>query len=58
MVRLGVHLFGRHQQVRFARRACERMARLTAEGLDREETTATVPRAGEQVLVRSVDSLP
>jgi uncharacterized protein (UPF0548 family) len=32
IVRLGFRLFGRRQQVRFARRACERMARLL-EGL-------------------------
>jgi uncharacterized protein (UPF0548 family) len=31
LVRLGLRLFGRHEQVKFARRACERMARLTAE---------------------------
>jgi len=30
LVRLGLRLFGRHEQVKFARRACERMARLTA----------------------------
>ncbi|MFN2503410.1 MAG: DUF1990 family protein [Acidimicrobiales bacterium] len=33
IVGLGLRLFGRRQQVKFARRACERMARLTADGL-------------------------
>ena len=33
VVRVGLRLFGRHQQVRFARRACERMAALTAAAL-------------------------
>ena len=58
LVRLGVHLFGRRQQVKFARRACQRMARLTAEALDRPEAAPVPPRAGEQVLVRSADDLP
>jgi len=31
LLRLGFGLFGRREQVRFARRACERMARLTAQ---------------------------
>ena len=30
LVRLGLRVFGRRDQVRFARRACERMASLTA----------------------------
>ena len=34
IVRLGFRLFGRAEQVRFARRACERMARLTAAALE------------------------
>lgn len=34
IVRLGLWLFGRHQQVKFARRACDRMARLTAAALE------------------------
>jgi uncharacterized protein (UPF0548 family) len=37
IVRLGVRVFGRHQQVKFARHACERMARLTKAGLDDAE---------------------
>jgi len=35
VVRLGLRLFGRREQVRFARRACWRMARLTAAALER-----------------------
>jgi uncharacterized protein (UPF0548 family) len=59
VVRLGLHLFGRRQQVRFARRACERMARLTAAALDRPEEDAaeaarSVPRVADEVLVRPV----
>jgi uncharacterized protein (UPF0548 family) len=56
VVRLGVHLFGRRQQVKFARRACERMARLTAAALDRPEEDAarSVPRVADEVLVRPV----
>ncbi len=34
IVRLGVRVFGRRQQVKFARHACERMARLTAAALE------------------------
>jgi hypothetical protein len=32
-IRLGYRLFGRREQVRFYRRCCERMARLTAQAL-------------------------
>ena len=38
IVRLGVRVFGRRQQEKFARRACERMARLTAAGVEGETT--------------------
>ncbi|MGI8807936.1 MAG: DUF1990 family protein [Acidimicrobiales bacterium] len=51
VVRLGVRLFGRGQQVRFARSACQRMARLTAAALDHDDAP-TVPRAADQVEVR------
>jgi hypothetical protein len=34
IVRLGFRVFGRREQVRFARRACERMASLTAAAVD------------------------
>ena len=42
VVWLGLHLFGRHQQVKFARRACERVARLTAAALDRRTAASSV----------------
>ena len=45
VVRLGLWLFGRHEQVRFARRACERMASLTAAELDHG---VSAPRAGRR----------
>jgi uncharacterized protein (UPF0548 family) len=43
-IRLGFRLFGRREQVRFYRRCCERMARLTAQelGLPVESPPATV----------------
>ena len=51
IVRLGLRLFGRRQQEKFARRACERMARLTAARL--EGTAAEgVPRVADEVAVR------
>ncbi len=40
LVRLGFRLFGRRQQTRFARLACERMARLTATNLERGARSA------------------
>jgi uncharacterized protein (UPF0548 family) len=45
IIRLGFRLFGRREQIRFARRACERMACLLAG----EE----VSRAGDEVTVRA-----
>ncbi len=53
IVRLGLHLFGRHEQVKFARRACARMAGLTADALRRTGEAATMPRAADQVEVRT-----
>jgi uncharacterized protein (UPF0548 family) len=50
VVRLGFRLFGRGQQLKFARHACHRMARLTA-----EELGTQVP-AGPQV-ERAADSV-
>jgi uncharacterized protein (UPF0548 family) len=44
VIRLGFRLFGRREQVRFAKRACERMACLLA--------GEAVPRASERVAVR------
>jgi uncharacterized protein (UPF0548 family) len=40
IVRLGFRLFGRRQQVRFARRACERMAEVPTAGSPRAGTSA------------------
>lgn len=51
VVRLGVRIFGRRQQEKFARRACERMARLTAARLEGRED-AGVPRVADEVDVR------
>jgi uncharacterized protein (UPF0548 family) len=64
VVRLGLRLFGRRQQVRFARRACERMAALTRAGLRAGEAghtawaagaagAAGVPRVADTVRVRA-----
>ena len=52
IVRLGVRIFGRHQQVKFAQHACARMAHLTAAALA-EESAPEVPRAADEVRVRS-----
>ena len=46
LVRLGFRLFGRGQQVRFARRACERMARLVS-GSRKVSTAAEIGVASE-----------
>ncbi len=54
MVRLGLRLFGRHHQVKFAVRACERMARLTAAALQQSDEAASISRAADQVEVRTV----
>ncbi|MDQ3306648.1 MAG: DUF1990 domain-containing protein [Actinomycetota bacterium] len=53
IVRLGVRVFGRHQQVKFARHACERMARLTEAALEGADGAQGVPRAADEVSVRS-----
>ncbi|HEX2047701.1 MAG TPA: DUF1990 family protein [Acidimicrobiales bacterium] len=53
VVRLGVWLFGRSQQVKFAKRACERMATLTAAELGQAGRDAGVPRVADEVSVRS-----
>lgn len=52
IVRLGLRLFGRRQQVRFAKRACERMLRLTTAELAGPPSTSGVPRVGDEVEVR------
>ncbi|HEV2760964.1 MAG TPA: DUF1990 family protein [Acidimicrobiales bacterium] len=57
VVRLGVRVFGRRQQVKFARHACERMARLTAAALERSDAAEGIPRVADQVAVRSSATL-
>jgi uncharacterized protein (UPF0548 family) len=54
VIRLGFRLFGRPMQVRFARRACQRIARLTAAELGHAATepgTEPVPRASSNLVV-------
>jgi uncharacterized protein (UPF0548 family) len=47
VIRLGFRLFGRRAQTKFARRACERMAKLTADAVIEEVFSATPqPRCG------------
>jgi len=50
LIRLGFHLFGRREQLRFARRACERMARLVTDELSPGDSS-TVQRAADTVTV-------
>jgi hypothetical protein len=54
VVRLGFRLFGRREQRRFARHACERMAALVAAERARGPA-APVPPAGDAVTVAPVD---
>jgi len=60
IVRLGLRVFGRRQQVKFARRACERMASLTAAALENEpgDGAAGVARAADEVQVRPIPAVP
>jgi uncharacterized protein (UPF0548 family) len=58
IVRLGVRVFGRRQQVKFALHACERMARLTAAALERSDAADGTPRVADEVAVRPSVSLP
>jgi uncharacterized protein (UPF0548 family) len=51
LVRLGLRLFGRHEQVRFAQRACARMARLTVAALADKNDGPEVPRVADTVVV-------
>jgi uncharacterized protein (UPF0548 family) len=51
IVRLGVRVFGRGQQVKFAKRACQRMARLTAAELEQAGSDAGVPRVADEMSV-------
>jgi len=53
ILRLGFRLFGRREQVRFARHACDRMARLTAAALRDGDAAKEIPRAGEEIRVGS-----
>ena len=56
VVRLGVRVFGRRQQEKFARRACERMARLTAARLGGRDGDEGTPRVADEVVVEPVGS--
>jgi uncharacterized protein (UPF0548 family) len=51
IVRTGFRLFGRRLQMRFARRACERMAVLTAEALG-DTSVQPISRAADAIAVR------
>ena len=51
VVRLGLRVFGRRQQVKFAHRACERMARLTSAALERPHATDDLLRVADEVRV-------
>ncbi|MGH9164970.1 MAG: DUF1990 family protein [Acidimicrobiales bacterium] len=53
IVRLGLRVFGRREQVRFARKACERMAKLTAAGLDAPGAGHGIERVANHLVVRS-----
>ncbi|MCW3067004.1 MAG: hypothetical protein JWN32_4176 [Solirubrobacterales bacterium] len=52
IIRLGVRLFGRREQVRFARHACRRMAQLTAAELADGPGAGAVPRLASSTAVR------
>jgi hypothetical protein len=56
IVRLGFRLFGRHEQVRFAEHALERMRRLVAARL--AGRPADVPQLREQVKVAPLSEAP
>ena len=58
VIRLGVHLFGRHQQVKFARRACERVAAFTAAALERPEAAQDMALVANQVRVEPATAAP
>lgn len=51
IVRIGFRLFGRGQQLKFARHACHRMARLTAEELGTRAPDPPVARAADSITV-------
>jgi uncharacterized protein (UPF0548 family) len=52
IVRLGFRLFGRRTQVRFARNACERMARLTFAARQGESVGDPVPAVAPDLAIR------
>lgn len=58
VVRLGLRVFGRGQQVKFARRACERMARLTAAALDGVDPAGEVASASREIRVQPMPAAP
>ena len=53
IVRLGFRVFGRREQLKFARHACERMARLTAEELGTPRPGQPVERAADTITVET-----
>ena len=58
VVRIGVCLFGRHQQEKFVAHACERMARLTAAALGEGDAARNVPRVSDRVEIRPARGRP
>jgi uncharacterized protein (UPF0548 family) len=52
LVRLGFRLFGRRQQLKFYRRACARMVRLTEAELERGSGGDPVPRVADRLTVQ------
>jgi uncharacterized protein (UPF0548 family) len=55
IVRVGFRIFGRRQQVRFARRACERMLHLTQAELGHRAPADAFPRATEELRARTTN---
>lgn len=53
IVRLGFRLFGRREQLKFARHACERMAQLTAEELGAPPPGPSAKRAADNITVET-----
>jgi uncharacterized protein (UPF0548 family) len=58
IVRLGFRLFGRREQLKFARHACERMARLTAEELGAPAPGPPAERAADSITVETSETRP
>ncbi|MDQ6797359.1 MAG: DUF1990 domain-containing protein [Actinomycetota bacterium] len=57
VVRLGFRVFGRHEQVKFARRACVRMAALVEAALQNDRADG-VAQAGDAVVLRPTSDGP